>query len=105
MRDLLKCNFTGSYRESNDTLSGMGTHIRFYHALNDRHYAATSTDMLQPIAPAFATMVYANGQGAAIAYSGSYKAVTLGFPLECIQEQKQMNLIMRGLLTFLSTNK
>ena len=105
MRDLLKCNFTGSYRESNDTLSGMGTHIRFYHALNDRHYAATSTDMLQPIAPAFATMVYANGQGAAIAYSGSYKAVTIGFPLECIQEQKQMNLIMRGLLTFLSTNK
>ena len=102
MADVLKCMHNDTYRESDDNITGMGTSFRYYHRLNERHYASTSSDALFPVEPAFATMTYADGRGAAVAYMGNdYRAITMGFPFECIQDKLKQHAIMQGLLNFL----
>jgi hypothetical protein len=47
-------------------------------------------------------MAYADQQSACVAYNGSdYRALTIGFPFECIQSERKRGVIMRGLLAFL----
>jgi hypothetical protein len=47
-------------------------------------------------------MAYADNYGAAVAYQGrDYRAVTMGFPFECIKERTVRNSIMAGILQFL----
>jgi len=58
--------------------------------------------VLQPVAPAFPAMTYADGYPACVAYDGTdYKAMTLGFPFECIKEEHKREVIMKGILRFL----
>lgn len=102
LRDVLRCEFGGQYNESSNLLKGMSTEMIYHHSLNSQHYAATISDILSPIAPAFATLAYNNGQAAATAYSGSdYRAITLGLPFECITEAAKRNAVMRGFIDFL----
>ena len=47
-------------------------------------------------------MAYADGYGAAVAYSGpDYSAFTMGFPFECIKSETMQAAIMQGILTYL----
>ena len=47
-------------------------------------------------------MRYADQQSVCVAYDGSdYKAMTLGFPFECIKEEYVRFALMRGILKFL----
>ena len=81
---------------------GLGTSFSFYNSLNDKHYAATTTDILQPQYPAYCAMQYADGTSAAVAYDGrDAKTFTVAFPLECIREQKARESIFRGIMAFL----
>ena len=102
IRDLLRCEYGGSYRDVADIIKGMSTEFRFHHSLNPTHYSATSPDILVPVSPAFATLAYSNGQAAATAYSGSdYRAIAFGVPFECITNAQKQKDIMRGFLDFL----
>lgn len=102
MADVLKCSFSDTYREASDSIIGLGTDFQFHHALNARHYAATSTEVLQPLEPAFPAMAYTDGRSACVAYKGDdYHVITLGFPFECIKDEQKRASIMRGLINFL----
>ena len=104
LEKVLKCSYEGVNRDSleRDTISGLGTTFEFYRHLNDIHYAATHPDILQPVAPAFSAMKYADDYSACVAYDGKdYKAMTLGFPFECIKSEQKRYALMRGILTFL----
>jgi hypothetical protein len=104
LEKVLKCSYEGVNRDSleRDTISGLGTTFEFYRHLNDIHYAATHPDILQPVAPAFSAMKYADDYSACVAYDGKdYKAMTLGFPFECIKSEQKRFALMRGILTFL----
>ena len=104
MEDVLKCSYTGTDKDSlqRNTITGLGTTFDFYRELNEQHYAATHPDVLQPVAPAFTAMIYGDNQSACVAYNGwDYKAMTIGFPFECIQSEKKRELLMRGILKFL----
>ena len=80
----------------------MGTTLEYWGALNEEHYAATSTDILQPVKPAYTVMQYADGNNAAIAYKGSdYRIFVMGFPFECIRNKQKQGSIMRGILNYL----
>ena len=80
----------------------MGMAFDFYNILNERHYAATRTDVLWPVAPAYCALQYEGGSSAAVAYQGKdYRAFTMGFPLECIKDRKQRASVMRGVMQFL----
>lgn len=102
LADVLKCGWAGCYRAPNDTVTGMGTDMTFYHAANEQHYAAVAADALQPLSPAFTTLRYAGGSDACVAYGGlDYKSIVMGFPFECIKEKAKRTSIMRGMLKFL----
>lgn len=102
LAEILKCQSAQPYRAVNDTVTGLGTFFDFYHQLNEEHYAAVSTDVIRPVGKAFSAMCYADGQSAAVAYPGDdYRALTVGFPFECIKNEEKRNALMRGILQFL----
>ncbi len=98
---VLKCNFTGSHQPATGDINGMGTKFAYWNTLNEEHYAATSTDILRPVNPAFTALQYADGQDAAVAYKGKYRSFTMGFPFECINNEQKRGAIMRGILNYL----
>ena len=104
LEDVLKCRYAGTDGGSvrSDTITGMGTKFLFYRDLNERHYAATHPDVLEPLGGAFCAMRYGDQQSACVAYNGSdYKAMTLGFPFECIKSEYMRQALMKGMLKFL----
>lgn len=98
----LKCQYAGRNMMQTDYLNGLGTTIQYWAKLNEEHYAATSTDILQPMKPAYTAMQYADGYSAAVAYKGTdYRSFVMGVPFECIQNEKKRSSIMQGILNFL----
>ncbi len=85
-------------------VNGLGKEIHYYNQLNARHYAATHPEILKPVGTtAFCAMRYLSGTSAAVAYkSTSYRTFTMGFPLECISDEKTRNSILLGILKFLT---
>ena len=104
LEDILKVSYEGMNCDSlqRDSIRGLGTTFDFYRHLNETHYAATHPEILQPVAPAFTAMAYADNYSACVAYDGKdYKAMTIGFPFECIKEEQKRLSLMRGILRFL----
>lgn len=102
LAEVLKCQSASPYKAANDSITGMGTTFDFYHQMNEEHYAATAADVINPVGKSFAAMRYADGQTAAVAYQGNdYRALTMGFPFECIKSDKKRNTLMRGMINFL----
>ena len=87
-----------------DSVAGMGMEFNYYSQLNNRHYATTHPEILNPAgSKAFTAMQYTSGTSAAVAYkSSSYRTFVMGFPLECIIDEKTRNGIMLGILKFLT---
>lgn len=99
---VLKCQWGGANPSTDEGVTGLGTTLSYYGELNEQHYAATSTDRLSPVSPAFTAMAYNDNGSACVAYDGKdYKAITIGFPFECIKDSGKRTSVMRGLLTFL----
>lgn len=99
---VLKLRYAGNDHSNSDPhVTGMGITFDFYKSLNDVHYAATSPDIIQPVAPAYCAMQYSDGTDACVAYGGAdYRCFTMGFPFECITLEKDRNNIMRGILNY-----
>ena len=107
LANVLKISFEGVNIDTLSTIGGLGQHFGIYRQPNELHYAAHHTDILMPANSAntqqtFPAMVYADGTSAAVAYQGKdYRAFTMGFPFECIRDDKMRNKIMYGILRFL----
>lgn len=102
MKSILHTAYNGSEKTRKGNITGMGTSFDIYRMLNESHYAATSPDILHPIAPAFCALTYDNGMAACVAYSGQdFRTIAIGFPFECITSAKKRNVIMRGMMSFL----
>ena len=84
-------------------VQGLGMRFTYYNTLNDKHYAATHPEILEPVEGAFCAMKYLNETSAAVAYKGTdYRSFTMGFPFECITDERQRASIMQGILKFLT---
>lgn len=102
LSNVLKCQLAGRSNAPSNILNGLGTQMQYYNTLNEEHYAATATDVLLPVGPAFSAMQYADGTTAAVAYKGNdYHLFAMGVPFECIQTKQKQSAIMRGILSFL----
>ena len=108
LSDVLKVSYqpNDSITHTTDSVSGLGLRFAYYNALNAHHYAATHTDVLAPAtdtsAP-FSAMLYTSGCSAAVAYKGNdYRAFTMGFPLECITDERTRTNVLLGVLRFLT---
>ena len=102
LASVLHCQYGGRSLAPTNEVKGLGTNLYFYKNLNEEHYAATSTDILQPVHPAITAMQYADGYGAATAYKGTDGSIfVMGFPFECIKTSQKRGSIMRGILNYL----
>ena len=103
MQQSLKAVWGGSDQNGVDnSVSGLGTTFNFYRTLNEKHYFASSPDVLMPVDGAFCAMRYSDGREAAVAYRGSdCRTFVMGFPFECITDSKAKGAIMRGIMSFL----
>jgi hypothetical protein len=97
-----KCRFAGTDNYGS-AVQGLGQTFDIYRQPNERHYCAPTTDILEPAGQAaMSVMAYADGYSAAVAYQGTdYRAITMGFPLECIQSQSLRTAIMQGIVNYL----
>ena len=104
MAAVTKCRYTG-VDSHGTTVKGLGMVFDIYRAPNEQHYCVPSTDILEPEGGAISVMAYADGYSAAVAYQGQdYRALTMGFPFECIQSATQRADIMRGIINYLINN-
>ena len=104
LSDVLKASYAGTDKSADRVMvNGMGIGFDIIRTPNNRHYAATSVDMLSASGPAaFCAMQYADGSPAAVAYDGSdYKSFVVGYPLECINNSKSRQQVMAGVVNFL----
>jgi hypothetical protein len=103
IEDKLKVHHGGNDHANEDNaVTGLGQTFNIYRTLNEDHYAATSPDVLQAVAPAYCAMKYSDGQDAGVAYKGKdYSTFTMGFPFECITNANTRGAIMRGIMAFL----
>ena len=103
LAEVLYTDYVRKYKDLSDSaqvVTGMGVDFDVYRALNEDHYASTSSDVLQPLGTAFPAMLYADGSTAAIACK-ERRSFVMGFPLECIRTEEQRGLCMRSVLKFL----
>ncbi len=94
---------TSVFADHSMTVQGMNTQAALFTEPNETHYWVRHMDVLQPSAQAFPTMLYGDSQQAsAVAYQGSdYKAISFGFPLECITSQEARAAIFAASVQFL----
>lgn len=104
LNSVLKCRYVSTNNDTAERIHGLGMNFDIYRTLNEQHYAAQHTDVIMPSEKeAFPAMLYPDGTSAAVAYQGSdYRTFVMGFPFECIQQERPRNSIMRGILNFLT---
>ena len=101
--NVLHCTYGGSLRHSSaDEVYGTALRFRIARRADAGTYAVPSPESLTPVAGAFTAYLYADtNAGAAVAYPGTYRALTLGFPFECIREENARARLMQSILGFL----
>lgn len=84
-------------------ISGLGTTLDIPRWVNPEHYPVTRPEVLIPTGDAFTPFVYEHSRrSAAVAYSGAYRSILLGFPFEAILSASDRHLVMVSLLDFLT---
>lgn len=80
-----------------------GSVYGFYNRPNQVRYCVESPDGIAPAKNAFTIMRYADsGISAAVAYRGSdYRCICLGFPLETLTSQRELNSLVKEAVGFL----
>ena len=104
LRNTLKVDaYTPVTLDAYSQATGMNTILHLYTELNSQHYAVTHADCLIPLPEAFSTLLYTpTNYSAAVAYQGKdYRAITLGFPFECIKYAADRDKVMGAFLSFL----
>ena len=56
LANVLRCRYAGRSMAETNEVKGMGTTLYYYKNLNEEHYAAPSTDILQPTSGAITAM-------------------------------------------------
>ena len=109
-KDFLQKNLKLAYQpidslQPTAEVKGLGMQFYYYNTLNDKHYAATHPETLQPVGNGFCAMQYTNNASAAVAYKGTdYRTFTMGFPFECITDESVRKQLMAGILKYLLEN-
>lgn len=103
MGETLHCSYAGTDASaSNSSVHGMNRAFSLYRAPNPKHYAATHVDRLAPLSGAQTIFRYSDGTPAGAAFrSAKSRAVVLGFPIECIEQETELNKIMLNIANYL----
>lgn len=111
-REVLRYEYAGALpSETLSSIDGMGLQAKVFSKPNEQSYCVRSVDCLVPApttagtaAPdAFCAMTYApTSQSAAVAFQGAaYRTITLGFPIEAVEDEAQRLSLWRSIVQFL----
>ena len=90
------------YADSLLTMQGMNTQSTLLMRPNEEHLSTAFTSIVQPKGEAFSILTYGSGHSAAIAYKGvDSRTISLGFPIEHIQEASTRRQLMAAFANFL----
>ena len=106
LSEVLKCNYAGTATTADRyfRVNGMNQEGLLQRLPNERCYALPKSDRLMPTPESFAAMTYQDGTTAAVAYRGAeYRTYVMGFPLECVSDEKVRQQWMASILQFLTT--
>lgn len=104
---VFKYNYEQTLQLENITsIDGMNTSVRIFNTPNENHYWVRTADVLRGTPDSFCTMLYKQtGLPSAIAYQGSdRRALSFGFPLDCIQDENVRRSIINASVQFLLGN-
>lgn len=81
--------------------------FKYYNEPNSTSIFAESVDAIEPADMGAFTICRYKGTNlsAGVAYSGSYKCCSLGFPFEVIESEKERNKFMNSMLNFFAVKK
>lgn len=80
---------------------GFSGRFNFYNTPNEKSYVVEAPDAMTPEGPdAYTIFRYSNNISAGVAYSGNYKSVVLGFPIETLTSQEQINEVIAQIIAF-----
>ena len=106
LSDVLKCSYGGSSTTSARyfRVQGMKQEGQLERLPNERCYPLPQSDQLLPTPESFTAMTYGDGTSAAVAYRGAeYRTFVMGFPLECVTDERVRLQWMASILQFLTT--
>ena len=83
------------------TISGCGLTFDIWREMNDRSYPVPVVNVPQPTGNAFAILQYSNGYAAAIASDRQQRYIKLGFPLESMKDESQLQQLVTAFMAFL----
>lgn len=88
-------------------LTRRGMELKFNTELCREIYCVESPEVVTPVGSrAFTALRYrSNSQSAAVGYRGDYRSLVVGFPIETITDQEQLNAFMEASLKFLNSNR
>ena len=103
LRDVLHARYESSITDWDEqAVYGLGTTMDLPRWINPEHYPVTRPEVMTPTDDAFTPFIYERSHSsAAVAYSGSYRSVLLGFPFEALRSRYDRDLVMISLLDFL----
>lgn len=106
---VLKYGYKGSVN-NNDSLTSIISKTRNYnviHKMNDKIYAITSPDILNPYENAVPIMYYypSKAIAAIMNKNNKYKTFVLGFPFETITDEEAQKALMADILDFFTKKK
>ena len=89
--------------DSTNVLTGMNTQFSLYCQPNEQRYSLRRISAMLPTSDAFTSVTSPLPlRSLSVAYQGpSYRTLTYGFPLECIQEEEIRRAVMAASLNFL----
>ena len=104
LKNVLHAEEAGYIAEwSEQGILGLGTILEIPRWINPEHYPVTRPEVLTPIGDAFTPLVYEHSRrSAAVAYSGIYRSILLGFPFEAIRSAQDRDIVMSSFLDFLT---
>lgn len=87
----------------------VGLTDRVYHYCNEpseKQYVVESPDALEPLKGGETVLRYSeNNLSAGIVFDGPYKTCILGFPIESLTSQEQINHLVKEIMNFIDDNK
>ena len=103
IREVLRCDYGGSVADvAEDVISGSGLKLPIWRKVNEQCYAVVRPDILVPIDDAFVSFVFdGNRESAGVAYSGSYRTLSVSFPFEAIADREKRIKLMGAVMRFL----
>lgn len=103
VENILHCKAEGTMQGNPSAeVFGANTTFTLPRTVNEQCFAVPSPDCLTALSPAYTAFVYQPSRySAGVAFKGSYRSFTLGFPFEAIQGEGERNRVMQGVMGFL----